>query len=238
MTLIDPAALHSLTSGEAASVTYAHSAPHRRAWIREILKHASDKPNHRRYAAALADYWATATPGDKSREPSPLDLGLTGVSWPVECALSTDFSHIHRPPRAEGHYGSEFSHEYITLREKARRRRRSTKQTSASSTDHPLIAALTLNARPITVVEVDLVTRTKGLVTIRGTGKSGTILNDAERYGEPGEGWSAEDGDGKVLATRRHGARNAAIACAREQGISGRISVEIDEEYRRTGARD
>ncbi len=238
MTLIDPAALLADTSGEAASVTYVHPAPQRRAWIREILNCASDKPNHRRYAAALADYWATATPGDKSREPSPQDLGLTGVSWSVECALSTDFSHIHRLPRAAGHYGSEYSREYIALRERAHRRRRSTRKTSASRPDHPLATALTLNAPAVTVVEVDLVTRTKGLVTIKGTGKNGTILNDAERYGEPGEGWSAEDGDGKVLATRRHGARNAAIACAREQGITGPIAVEVDEEYRRTGARD
>ncbi|MEU5476848.1 hypothetical protein [Streptomyces mirabilis] len=85
---------------------------------------------------------------------------------------------------------------------------------------------------------MDLVTRTKGLVTITGTDKSGTVLHDAERDNDPGSGWSAEDSDGQVLATREPDACAAAIACAREQGITGRIDVEIDEEYRRTGARD
>jgi hypothetical protein len=243
MTLIDPATLIRHASVDEAPAeapaTHVHPAPQRRAWIREILNRASDRPDHRTYAEALASYWATAKPGDKSGEPSPEDLGLTGVSWPVECALSTDFAHIHRPPRAEGHYGSEFSREYLALRDRARRRPRSTaRKTSASSTEPPLTASLTVSPSAVTVIEVDLVTQTKGLVTVKGTGKSGTILNDAERYGEPGAGWSAEDGDGKVLATQRRGARNAAIACARRQGITGRITVEIDEEYRRTGNRD
>ena len=108
----------------------------------------------------------------------------------------------------------------------------------ASAQAGPARSAHPAAQRPtVTVVQVDLVTRTKGLVTIRGTDKCGTVLHDAERDNDPGSGWSAEDGDGQVLATRQLDARDAAIACAREQGITGRITVEIDEEYRRTGAR-
>ncbi|MET7363206.1 hypothetical protein ABZS76_32880 [Streptomyces sp. NPDC005562] len=89
-----------------------------------------------------------------------------------------------------------------------------------------------------TRITVDLVTPTKGLVTVLGRDVTGTALNDARRGEAPGSGWSVEDADGQRVATGKRGAANAAKALARAAGITGPITVDIDEEYKRTGERD
>lgn len=89
-----------------------------------------------------------------------------------------------------------------------------------------------------TRVLVDLVTPTKGSVTVEGTELGGWVLNTARRGGEVGEGWHAEGVHGAVVASRKWGARKAAIALARALGVRGPVEVVVDEEYRRTGERD
>lgn len=88
--------------------------------VADITAVASDKPGHAAYVEALAAYWTDAAPGDDEGEPIPEDLGIKGVSWPVQVALSSDFSALYQPPRPEGIYGGEYRREYIRLRGQAR----------------------------------------------------------------------------------------------------------------------
>jgi hypothetical protein len=98
---------------------YRYGAEQRAEWIVDILASADDKPGHRAYALALAEYWGTAAPGDDSGEPAA--DGIEGVTWKVECALSADFAAIHQAERPEGTHGGDYSRDYIKLRGKARR---------------------------------------------------------------------------------------------------------------------
>ncbi|MFE5847217.1 hypothetical protein ACFQ7N_36920 [Streptomyces niveus] len=223
---------------------YEHTAENRAAWVAAIVEAAADTKPHHAYATALAAYWAKAAPGEGNGAPTPDGLGLTGITWKIECALSADFAAIHaKQLRGHGSYGRE----YTNLRDKAKRavgRRRFLDRIGAEAqavedAANPLEAALTLDTEPAKVVIlVALVTPTKGQVVIEGTGIGGIIFNDAKRGDGAGAGWSAEDLDGRTLAVRRRGATNAAIACARLQGVEAPLDVQVDEEYRRTGARD
>lgn len=88
--------------------------------VADIAAAASDKPGHAAYVEALVAYWTGAAPGDDKGEPIPEDLGIKGVSWPVQVALSSDFSALYQPPRPGGTYGGEYRREYIRLRGQAR----------------------------------------------------------------------------------------------------------------------
>lgn len=99
---------------------YRYTAKERADAVADITATASDKPSHTAYVEALAAYWTDAAPGDDEGEPIPEDLGIKGVSWPVQVALSSDFGAIHQPPRPEGAYGGEYRREYIRLRGQAR----------------------------------------------------------------------------------------------------------------------
>ncbi|MFE6000231.1 hypothetical protein ACFQ6C_25780 [Streptomyces sp. NPDC056454] len=92
-------------------------------------------------------------------------------------------------------------------------------------------------AAPVRIT-VDMVTPTKGLVTIHGTDHGGTVLNTAKRESTPGAGWYAEDTDGNSVTHGARGARAATTALARHHGILGPLTIEVDEEWRRTGNRD
>jgi hypothetical protein len=90
-----------------------------------------------------------------------------------------------------------------------------------------------------TKITVDLITPTKGAVTVHGdNGGTGLVLHDAQRGEAPGSGWHVEDEDGTVIASGKRGAANAAKALARHLGVTGPLDVEVDHEYRRTGERD
>lgn len=100
--------------------SYRYNDQQRAEWIVDILAVADDRPSHRAYALALAEYWATASPGDDSAEPAP-ESSWGKISWKIECALTADFAAIHQPPKAPGVYGGEYSREYVRLRKDARR---------------------------------------------------------------------------------------------------------------------
>lgn len=101
------------------SGTYRYNEQQRAEWITDILAAADDRPGHRAYALALAEYWALATPGDDSTEPAA--DSISGVTWKVECALSADFAAIHQAPPASGVHGGNYAHEYVRMRGEARR---------------------------------------------------------------------------------------------------------------------
>jgi hypothetical protein len=102
------------------SPAHRYPAQQRAEWVVDIHAAAADRRPHAAYAQALADYWTAAAPGDDSREPR----AGAGVSWPVECALSADFSAIHSAPLAPGFHGGDYAREYIRLRTEASRRAR------------------------------------------------------------------------------------------------------------------
>jgi hypothetical protein len=86
-------------------------------------------------------------------------------------------------------------------------------------------------------IKVDMVTRTKGFIFMGS--RQGIVLNDAKREGgQPGDGWSVEDEDGRVVASGIRGMRTAVKAFARHHGHKGPLSIEVDEEWRLTGQKD
>jgi hypothetical protein len=97
---------------------YRYSDKQRAEWIVDILAAADDKPDHRTYALALAEYWATVAPGFADGEPTADDL--KGVTWKVETALSADFANIHQPELPPGVHGGEYSRDHLRLRGHAR----------------------------------------------------------------------------------------------------------------------
>lgn len=138
------------TEGALRVTSYQYGDNQRAQWIADILAAADDKPGHRAYALALAEYWALAAPGDDSGEPTA--DGIPGVAWKAETALSADFAAIHQAERPKGVYGGAYGREYIKLRGQARRaallaaaQRRSNKEAAEHAASEALSDLLNLD---------------------------------------------------------------------------------------------
>jgi hypothetical protein len=83
--------------------------------VGEMLTAAANS-GHQTRAIMLITQWHED--GKQGEEPDLSGL----VSWKMECAISTDLTHIYREKRPEGVFSSQYSREFINLkRENARR---------------------------------------------------------------------------------------------------------------------
>jgi hypothetical protein len=87
----------------------------RKALVREMSQAAADNGQQTRAIQILVDWHEGGRQGEE-----PDLSGL--VTWKMECAISSDLTHIYREKLPEGHFGSQYDREFIRIkRENARK---------------------------------------------------------------------------------------------------------------------
>jgi hypothetical protein len=94
---------------------YQFESHERTKLVGEMLSAAASSGPQTRAIMLLTQWYED---GEQGEEPDLSGL----ISWKMECAISTDLTHIYRAKRPAGVFGSEYSREFIGLkRENARR---------------------------------------------------------------------------------------------------------------------
>lgn len=100
---------------------FAHSDADRLDFVKEMLDAAAGNTKAARaqlLAIETLRHWYAN--GEQGPEPEIDDI--PGLTWAMECMISTDLRHIFREERPEGVYGSEYERSFVRARQDAARK--------------------------------------------------------------------------------------------------------------------